>query len=256
VYATTTWQRVERKLAKVLNRKTFPMRNAGGIVSFSFDDVPASACRAGLAVLKKNGARGTFYVCGLFTDTVTPEGEMHSYADLKNLVADGHEVGSHGFAHLNYQNLSIQKAQEDIEANRTFFDENGMDGAGVTFAYPFGCARPSSKALIVREFACARSTDVGINVKTMDVGLLKAVPLYDRRTNQAAVSAWLEKTFAESGWLIFYTHDVCESAGLYGCSPQLLEFAVNQSRQLGLTVLPVRDAVRRAIGEASQAPLL
>ena len=178
VYQTTIWQRVERKLARVLSRKTISMRNSKGIVSFSFDDVPASACRTGLTILEQHGAKGSFYVCGSLTDTMAPEGEMHSHADLKRLIANGHEVGSHGFGHLNYQHLSTEKAQEDIEANRTFFTENGMNGAGVTFAYPFGCVSPRAKALIVQKFVCARSTDVGINVKTMDAGLLKAVPLY------------------------------------------------------------------------------
>jgi peptidoglycan/xylan/chitin deacetylase (PgdA/CDA1 family) len=228
------------------------MRNGGGLVSFSFDDVPASACRTGLAILEKYGARGTFYVCGSLTDTAAPEGEMHTHADLRRLVANGHEVGSHGFAHLNYQNLSTRRAQEDINANRTFFANNGMDGAGVTFAYPFGCASPRAKALVIQEFACARSTEAGINRKTMDVGLLKAVPLYEERTDQEAIAVLLETTAAESGWLIFYTHEVCESPGPFGCSPQLLEFTVSQSCQRGLRVLPVKDAVGRAAGDATQ----
>jgi hypothetical protein len=86
----------------------------------------------------------------------------------------------------------------------------------------------------------------------MDVGLLKAVPLYEERTDQEAIAVLLETTAAESGWLIFYTHEVCESPGPFGCSPQLLEFTVSQSRQRGLSVLPVKDAVRRAAGEATR----
>ena len=246
MYESTTWQRVERKLAKILSRKTLPMRNSGGLVSFSFDDVPASACRAGVTILEKHGSRGTFYVCGSLTDTVTADGEMHTHADLKRLIAGGHEIGSHGFAHLNYQNASMQEAREDIDGNRAFFADNEMDGAGVTFAYPFGCVGPSTKALAVREFVCARGTDSGINRKTMDVGLLKALPLCEGRTTLDAISGWLETTAAESGWLIFYTHEVCATPGRFGCSPEMLEFAVSQSRQLGLSVLPVKDAVRRA----------
>lgn len=246
MYETTTWQRVERRLAKVLNRKTFRMRNGGGIVSFSFDDVPASACRTGLDILEKHGVQGTFYVCGSLTNTVTPEAEMHTDADLRRLMANGHEVGSHGFAHLNYQNLSAAAAQDDINANRAFFAENGLEGAGKTFAYPFGCANPRAKAVVVREFACARITEGGINLKTMDVGVLKATALYEGRTSQTAVSERLRTTVAESGWLIFYTHEVCENPGRHGCTPRLLEFAVSQARHLGLNLLPVKDALSRA----------
>jgi peptidoglycan/xylan/chitin deacetylase (PgdA/CDA1 family) len=251
LYENTAWRRVERKLAKVFSRKTFSMRNRGGMVTFSFDDVPASACRTGSALLEKHGGRGTFYVCGSLTDSVTPRGEMHTYADLRRLLANGHELGSHGFAHLNYQNVSTQKAQEDINANRRFFVENGLDGAGVTFAYPFGCASPRAKALVLHEFACARTSDGGINSKTVDVGLLKSVLLYDRRINEETISGCLETTAAESGWLIFLTHEVCENPGPFGCSPGLFEFAVSRSRQLGLSVLPVKDALNRAVFPAT-----
>lgn len=246
MYQTTIWQRAERKLAKVLNRKPFQMRNGRGMVSFSFDDVPASACRTGLDILEKHGARGTFFVCGALTGTVGAEGEMHTHADLKRLMANGHEVGSHGFAHLNYQNLSVQGAQEDINSNRAFFAEHGMEAAGATFAYPFGCANPRAKALIVQEFDCGRTTESGINLKSMDVGVLKAVSLYDGRTSQKTISDLLKTTAVESGWLIFYTHEVCENPGAYGCSPSLLEFAVTETCQLGLSVLPVKGALSHA----------
>ncbi len=252
MYQTTTWQRVERRLAKVLNRRMCRMQNAGGLVSFSFDDVPASACRTGLSILERHGALGTFYVCGSLTDTVAPEGEMHTHADLKRLQSNGHEIGSHGFAHLNYQHLSVQRAYEDICANRAFFAENGMDKAGATFAYPFGCASLRSKALIAQEFACARITEGGVNLKTMDLGLLKAVPLYSGRTTEQAISASLKRTAAAAGWLIFYTHDVCDSPGRYGCTPRLLEFAAREARHLGLTVLPVQDALRLAASTERQ----
>lgn len=222
------------------------MRTGGGIVSFSFDDVPASACRTGLEILERHGTHGTFYVSGALTDTVTPVGEMHTHADLLRLKNNGHEIGSHGFAHLNYQTLSTERAHQDIDANRRFFADTGLSDAGDTFAYPFGCANPRAKALVVHEFSCARTTSGGINIKTLDVGLLKAVALYDERTSEQDIAGCLEKTAAESGWAIFYTHEVCENHGAHGCSPQLLEFAVSQSRQLGLTVLPVKDAFGRA----------
>ena len=246
MYQTTTWQRVERKLAKVFNRKTVPMRNRGGIVSFSFDDVPASACRTGLTILEQHRAQGKFYVCGSLTDTVAPEGEMHTHADLKRLLANGHEVGSHGFAHLNYQNLSLQTAQEDIDANRAFFAEHGLHGAGLTFAYPFGCANPRAKALITREFASGRIGTAVVSISRRWMWDCSRLCRSTKTRDRKAISDLLETTAAESGWLIFYTHEVCDKPGRFGCSPQLLEFAVSQSRRLGLTILPVKDAFIRA----------
>ncbi len=38
------------------------MRNAAPLVSFTFDDVPASAYVNGAAILERYGMRGTFYI--------------------------------------------------------------------------------------------------------------------------------------------------------------------------------------------------
>lgn len=62
------------------------------IVALSFDDGPT---RAGLdsvlPVLKANGARATFFVIG---------SEVEGYPEgVRRIAADGHEIGSHSFAH-------------------------------------------------------------------------------------------------------------------------------------------------------------
>jgi peptidoglycan/xylan/chitin deacetylase (PgdA/CDA1 family) len=56
--------RVSRRLAEFDRAKTFAMRNARPIVSFTFDDIPDSALDNGARALSRNDVHGTFYVAG------------------------------------------------------------------------------------------------------------------------------------------------------------------------------------------------
>ena len=49
-----------RFIARQSRSKVLPLRNAMPIVTFTFDDVPASACEQGAHILERHGARGLF----------------------------------------------------------------------------------------------------------------------------------------------------------------------------------------------------
>lgn len=71
----------DRKLAKVIARAPRILRTDGPIVSFTFDDIPATALR-GADLLETVGARGTFYIsAGL----LGAEGMQGRHADRQEL---------------------------------------------------------------------------------------------------------------------------------------------------------------------------
>ncbi len=53
-----------RFLARWSRNRMLDMRAGPPMVTFTFDDVPASACELGASILERHGARGTFYVAG------------------------------------------------------------------------------------------------------------------------------------------------------------------------------------------------
>ena len=65
---------VLRKAARHSRSKPFAMRNTAPLVSFTFDDVPASAYINGAAILEQHDMRGTFYIaagiCGTMDDAL------------------------------------------------------------------------------------------------------------------------------------------------------------------------------------------
>jgi peptidoglycan/xylan/chitin deacetylase (PgdA/CDA1 family) len=172
---------------------------------------------------------------------------MHTRQALRGLIAAGHEVACHGFGHVDYQSLDSLQIEEDIQRNRQFLSELGVDASDLNFAYPFGCTSPSVKRLVSKRYVSARGIDDGLNVGRVDLSLLRATRLYQGRFTDAEVTHLIEEAVRQCAWLIFFTHGVDDEPNEYGCTPDLLEHALHISVQSGAQVLTVRDALQQAL---------
>ncbi|MDP6539818.1 MAG: polysaccharide deacetylase family protein [Planctomycetota bacterium] len=237
---------LERRAARFVHRKRIPMRNTAGVVSFTFDDVPRSACRAGRDLLEAHDCAGTYYACGGLTDRHGATGEpFHSREDLGGLAQNGHEVACHGFAHLPYQQRDLAAVGADLDREAAFFAELGRDVQPANFAYPYGQVSPALKRLAGERFVSARGIRPGVNAGRVDLALLDAVPLFSSTLTEAAVAEWIERAERRRGWLLFFTHSVSDDPGPSGATPALLEFAVAHAARSGCSVLTVSHALGR-----------
>jgi peptidoglycan/xylan/chitin deacetylase (PgdA/CDA1 family) len=102
-------------------------------VRLSFDDGNLSDIEIALPRLQERGLTATFFVCaGLL-------GEAYRLADsqLKELLAGGMSIGSHGWAHRSWRGMSADEtAREIVAAPRQLADICGT--AVSTVAVPFG----------------------------------------------------------------------------------------------------------------------
>ena len=62
------------------------------IVSFTFDDFPRTAARAGGAILGEHAMHGTYYVSLGLMNRHLPAGRGFSAEDLRDIVDEGHEL--------------------------------------------------------------------------------------------------------------------------------------------------------------------
>lgn len=246
-----TWSKVERRLARVLDRRRAVLHNPRPIVSFTFDDVPHSACTRGRALLEAHDALGTYYVCGTYTDGFREE-PMHTRQDLVDLVLGGHEIGCHGFSHVDHQAMDLDGARRDMERNQAFLHELGVLNGATSFAYPFGCFNPALKRLSAEHYTCSRGVVGGINLGEVDLALLGAKALYGSKMTEREVARLIEANARVGGWLIFFTHGVHPSPDNFGCTPQLLETALQVARATGSQVLPVGAALRTALRQPAE----
>jgi peptidoglycan/xylan/chitin deacetylase (PgdA/CDA1 family) len=236
--------KLSRLLARRIVSKTLTMRNTKPVVTFTFDDAPASACETGAPLLERYEARGTYYISGGGCGLASPGGPLATAAQLKTLCAAGHEIGCHTFSHAAVDGIGHDELLAELDRNRTFLQ--GLDPriAVRNFAYPYGDLSFRAKHDLETRFDSCRSLIPGVNFGTADLGALKSCELQDASIDRHGVGEIVGETVRRNGWLIFTCHDVQEKPSRFGVSPELLEFAVQAARVRGCDILTAADALQ------------
>ncbi len=226
----------------------FRLRKDRPMITFTFDDLPKSAATIGADILESYGSRGTFYVSGGLVGIDTPDWATGSADDVVSLHRRGHEVGCHTFSHRRACDLDETSLAEEIDRNRTYFHSLDPTMSIETFAYPFGYGSYARKHQLKSEFRTCRSIVPGVNSGEVDPQFLRAVPLIDRQMTRGRIDQAFEEARNTNGWLIFYSHDVAERPSLYGCSPDLMTYAMEAATRRGIPALTMAEAFRCARG--------
>ena len=239
-----------RFLARQSRVKMLTLGNVLPMVSFTFDDVPASACELGARILEQQEARGTFYVAG--NATAGPGAPARATIDqLRTIWANGHEIGCHTFSHPSIRQLSLEQLGWELDRNRRALNMISDDIVVQNFAYPYGDLSIRTKRYLESRFKSCRSSHAGINMGTADLGALDAWPLQNASIDRAKVVELIDATAQTCGWLIFYTHDVAEPPSKYGVSPDLLEWAVGTATRSGCALTTVAESLNLIRGRAN-----
>ncbi|QYC11182.1 polysaccharide deacetylase family protein [Brevundimonas nasdae] len=238
--------KMRRRAGRYLDVQPMTVRPARGVLSLSFDDIPASAWTEAGPILAEHGVLATYYVCGGLAggrNMALPQFEVEH---LQDLYEAGHEVGCHTYEHVSTLTLSPVELDASLARNAAWVAER-LDGYEMqTFAYPFGdCAR-TAKPVIDSRFLCGRGVRDGVNVKTADRNLLQAVGLESRRLPGYDLEKLVEETAASKGWLIAYGHDVSDAPTPYGCRPEDLNRLIRLAKAADLDIQPVAAAWRLA----------
>lgn len=245
-------RRADRWLARRVARRPLALSQGPGVLSISFDDAPASACRLGRELLEDEGVRGTWYIAGGLTDRLEQGQLCHAVTDLQTLAANGHELGCHTFSHRPCGPLSAAELHDEIRRNAEFFVREVGVAAPRHFSFPLGDYGVLSKRLAAQHFDSLRLTRPGIHQGHADLNGLQAQALYGDGLPAEALQALIEQTAHLGGWLILYTHAVTEPHVRWGCTPAQLKQVLRWGRQAGCSILPVGQAIEafraRAVG--------
>jgi peptidoglycan/xylan/chitin deacetylase (PgdA/CDA1 family) len=238
--------KASRFLARHTHTKTLVLRNRAPMVSFTFDDVPASACDLGAAILERYGARGTYYVAGGRCGGQSPSGRLAAGHELAALAARGHEIGCHTHAHPPVSAIGDAELAADLQRNRVVLQ--GIDGANGlrNFAYPYGDYSFRTKRYLESQFDSCRSLLRGVNEGEADLGTLKTIPLENASIDRDDVRDLVAQTVRGNGWLVFYSHDVATPPSRFGTTGDLLAFAAAAARDAGCHIVTVAQALALA----------
>jgi peptidoglycan/xylan/chitin deacetylase (PgdA/CDA1 family) len=241
---------VLRKAARHSRSKPFAMRNSVPLVSFTFDDVPASAYTNGAAILEQHGVYGTFYIATGILGELDRHWRVIDRTQVRALYDRGHEIGCHTFSHAGVDRLDASQMDEEIRRNGESLHELCAGIEIKNFCYPFGRVSLPRKQQLERRFDSCRGIYEGINAGTIDLALLRVVELYDRTLTPEKLRRVLRETRERNGWLVFYTHDVADTPSWIGCSPQLMRETIAAVLAENMECLTIRDALVR-IGYAT-----
>jgi peptidoglycan/xylan/chitin deacetylase (PgdA/CDA1 family) len=129
--------KLRRRLVRLAERRPARRGPARPMVSFSFDDAPATAVVEGRAALEAHGLRGTYFVAAGLAGTTGPMGANAAAEALMDAAAAGHELACHTFSHLDCGRADRRTIEADVDRNATALGAWGAAPA-TTFAYPYG----------------------------------------------------------------------------------------------------------------------
>lgn len=234
--------KMRRRAGRYLDVRPATVQPARGILSLSFDDIPASAWTEAGPILAQHGVKATYYVCGGLAGGRNLELPQFEVEHLQALHEAGHEVGCHTYEHVSTLTLSPAELDASLARNAAWVAERLYGYQMQTFAYPFGDCALGSKAIIDHRFLCGRGVRDGINAGRTDRNLLQAIGLESRRLPGYDLEALVAETEASKGWLIAYGHDVSDAPTPYGCRPEDIDRLIRLARAADLDILPVAAA--------------
>lgn len=236
--------KAKRFMSRGVARSILPSPDQS-IITFGFDDCPASAIENALPLLEAEDWRATIYVaCGL-CETKNHLGRHMSLSDIKDVHDRGHEIADHTFYHVSSNNMSTDEYLADIEKNQAALSALGLPRSR-HFAYPFGHVTPELKRALHQKFETLRGV-INYNKSSQDANLLNATRVYSGQDLKTALDA-INQAKSTPCWLNLYTHDVRENPSDFGCTPDEFRTVVQAVKATGLPVLTV-DAAYQKIRE-------
>jgi peptidoglycan/xylan/chitin deacetylase (PgdA/CDA1 family) len=242
-HADGSWRgKLRRRTVRLAARR--PARApTGPMISFCFDDAPASATDAGAAILERRGLKGSFFIAAAMAGAEGATGRMADPAAVRRLAEAGHEVGCHTYSHLDCGQATAQDAVEDVARNAKTLDRWGLPQP-TTFAYPYGDVAPATKRVLAGRFTLMRALHPGLVTAGCDLNQAPAVGI-EGAQGEANARRWIDRAAGRKAWLILYTHDVAEAPTPWGCTPAALGRLADTALAAGFEVVTVAEGARR-----------
>lgn len=164
-------------------------RDMGGTLSITFDDGYSDNFTVAAPILTAMAIPATFFVTTGFIDSsVVPAWDdrlrvpQHwmSWAQVRQLVAQGFDIGSHTDGHINLSTSDPAAIRTDLEASRAKLQRE-LGESPRLFAYPFGREEDISdtaRELVRRTgFECCLSCFGGVNLRNADPYHLRRISI-------------------------------------------------------------------------------
>jgi len=222
------------------------------LVSITFDDALANQYSAGLPVLDKYGAKGTYYI---LTGELGQPGSMDN-AQIQTMYTDGQEIAAHTVTHPHMPTLTVAQMDQELSDPKILLQGLVGVAAAQNFATPYGEYNSTVITEIQKYYRSHRSTDEGYNSKdNFDIWNIKVQNILDS-TTPAQVAAWVAQAQADKTWLVLVYHGVQSdpTAGVedYSVTPENLDAEIAAIKASGVTIETLNDALNELLPQLGQ----
>jgi peptidoglycan/xylan/chitin deacetylase (PgdA/CDA1 family) len=232
-----------RPLRELLCRRPLHANLSKPIISFTFDDFPRSAWTVGGRILTANDMHGTYYISLSLMGSATHLGEQFTRGDLAELLENEHEAACHTFSHYDCRAVRLSAYLDDITRNRNEFETMFPGRSLRNHAFPSGRASLPAKHRLARHFDSIRGVHPGLNVDSIDLNLLRANSLYSNSVDLGKIKELIQENDCKKGWLIFYTHDICNQPSAVGCTTRHFEQVVQMAGESNALILTIKQSI-------------
>jgi peptidoglycan/xylan/chitin deacetylase (PgdA/CDA1 family) len=241
--ADRSWKgKVRRRYAKLVHRRPARVNLTKPMVTFAFDDAPATAAQVGAEILEARGLKGTYFVAAGLQGQDSPFGLYASEDDAKRLLEAGHEIACHTYSHLDCGKATGPKVLADVEQNLSALEALGVQPK--TFAYPYGDVSPAAKKAIGGRFGMLRALHHGVVEDGSDLNQAPAIGIEGPEGELTALN-WLREASRKRAWVILFTHDVSKTPSRFGCTPGALERLCDAALSMGFEVVTAAEGAER-----------
>ena len=161
-------------------------------ISYTFDDGLAEHSTVAAPELEKRGFRGTFWVCGFYTEQgASSKLPRMTWDELKQMAKNGHEISNHSWSHQNAKRLTLEQVKSEIEKNDSAIFAN-IGVMPVTYCYPYNYKTDEIVAL-------ASKNRVGTRTKQISIG---------GKSSPQRFAKWLDDLMTKEEWGVGMTHGI------------------------------------------------
>lgn len=236
--------RIRRKFAPLMGRRVARLDLERSVVSFTFDDAPASVARNALPQLEARGWPATLYIATGLLGTINHHGRMMTGSELRENHYKGHEIAAHGHAHVDYATLSDTEVVADAERAEAAFESLGLP-APAHFAWPYGETSAAAKRVLQDRYGTLRGTQHVIHRDRVDLNQVGSWRLFSSHID--LVMEALDDLKRMPGWITLFGHDVRDTPSAWGCTPREFERVVERVARAGFDVRAVGDVASELI---------
>ena len=161
-------------------------------ISYTFDDGLAEHATVAAPELEKRGFRGTFWVCGYYTEQgASSKLPRITWDELRKMAKNGHEISNHSWSHQNAKRLTLEQVKTEIEKNDSAIFAN-IGVRPVTYCYPYNYKTDEIVVL-------ASDNRVGTRTRQISIG---------GKSTPQRFAKWLDDLMKKEEWGVGMTHGI------------------------------------------------